>query len=59
MEKITDVLHDVQQEFENEIGDLYYYGEYLSDRERDIALFIIDCYKNKVELLLKEREEDK
>lgn len=50
-----DILHDIEQEFENDINDMYYYGEQLSDRDIDLMLYAITCYKDKVESILKEK----
>lgn len=58
MEKITDILYDVANEFENEIDDAHYKGKLLSENEIELVLYFINCYKYKVELLLKESEED-
>lgn len=56
MEKITDILYDVANEFENEIDDARYKGKLLTENEIELVLYFINCYKYKVELLLKDSE---
>ncbi len=56
MEKITDILYDVANEFENEIDDARYKGKLLNKNEIELVLYFINCYKYKVELLLKDSE---
>lgn len=56
MEKVLDVIYDLQQEIENELDDDYKseYKEELTENDYNIMLEFLERFIDKVELSLKE-----
>lgn len=57
-EKVKDLLYAVQNEFENEIGDFDYNGRELTCDDINMLCYYVNCFVNKVNLMIDDYLED-